>query len=268
MRSRRGLLTWLLLFWAGCGLLPVAAVVAQDPRLGVPPFFAGPRGLPQLPPQGAWGEIINVTSRWIVIQNHGGQQFPIAVDSLGEFLVRWPGSLDAIGRESLVEAVGRNMGSNVIQTGHIDVFEGSDRSLVVPTFHSLDPSPPGFFGMDPRFTMFMDPNVLGFDTQYLLSGWAYPGTATNPGMGGWHVVGTAIDRTPLRLLAPGNNLVALVADPGDQFTVSQVTRGAVSHIRKGDYAFLMPLDITARGLLLSQFVLYKTIPFAQFDPAR
>ena len=70
--------------------------------------------------------MINVTSRWIVIQNHSGQQFPIALDDIGEFLVRWPTSLDVL-TDAAVEAVGHDVGTNVVQTEHVDVFEG--RSL-------------------------------------------------------------------------------------------------------------------------------------------
>ena len=68
------------------------AATAQIPN-GDPAFDAvvgHPRGLPQLPPQGAWGEVINVTQRWLVIQNHAGQQFPISIDDIQEFLIRWP----------------------------------------------------------------------------------------------------------------------------------------------------------------------------------
>ena len=72
--------------------------------------------------------MINVTSRWIVIQNHSGQQYPIAADDIGEFLVRWPSSLDNLGPQSVVEAVGRDAGSNMVEVSHVDVFEGADRT--------------------------------------------------------------------------------------------------------------------------------------------
>ena len=52
-----------------------------------------------------------------------------------------------------------------------------------------------------------------------------------------------------------------------QFTVSQVTRGSMNYARKGDYAFLLPRAINPRGLSVSQLVLYKSIPFRQFNPA-
>src|SRR6516165_5126560 len=73
-----------------------------------PPLFdqlvRAPNSLPGLPPEGAWGEIINATPRWVVIQNHAGQQFPISVDAIGQFLTRWPSSIDALGPQSVVEA--------------------------------------------------------------------------------------------------------------------------------------------------------------------
>ncbi len=46
------------------------------------------------------------------------------------------------------------------------------------------------------------------------------------------------------------------------------SRGARSNLaRKGDYAFLMPRQINPKGLVLSQLVLYKSIPFRQFQLA-
>src|SRR6516164_6544799 len=71
-------------------------------HVGFDAVTAQPRGLPDLPPSGAWGEVINVTSRWLVIQNHAGQQFPIAIEDITEFLIRWPSSLDALEPDDLV----------------------------------------------------------------------------------------------------------------------------------------------------------------------
>ena len=111
--------------------------LSQGPRLAFDQIVGHPRGLPQLPPQGAWGEVINATPRWLVIQNHTGQQYPIALEDIGEFLVRWPSSLDQHGAESMVEAVGNDLGSNVVEVTHVDVFEGNDRTLVAPTYNSV-----------------------------------------------------------------------------------------------------------------------------------
>jgi hypothetical protein len=240
------------------------AALAQDRGAAFEQVVGHARGLPQLPPQGAWGEIINVTTRWVVIQNHSGQQYPIAVDDLGEFLVRWPSRLEALGNRSLVEAVGDDVGSNILQTQHIDVFEGADQSLVTPTYTSLLRDNAGVPAIDPGLNFMLNP--LGISQQSGLYGWAYP-ISPMLGLGTrLHLVGFAVNRAPLQLTVPGNNLITVTSQPGENFTVSQVTRGRVNYIRKGDYAFLMPQGITPRGLLLSQFVLYKTIPFRQFDP--
>jgi hypothetical protein len=252
-------------------LLPCALVMgirsrAQDPELAFEQVVGHPRGLPQLPPQGAWGEVINATSRWIVIQNHSGQQYPIAAADVGEFLVRWPRSLESLGPQSVVEAVGHDAGSNMVEVTHVDVFEGADRSLVAPTYNSLLPNNAVVTAVDPGFSRLM--NAWDYAGQNQLYGWAYP-----TGVGGdgspirLHVVGTVLERLPLRLSLPGNNIATVVAGDNVQFTVSQVTRGSMDFARKGDYAFLMPRQINAKGLVLSQLVLYKSTPYQRFTGA-
>ena len=52
--------------------------------------------LPPTPPQGAWGEVIMANKRWIVVQNNLGQQFPINIESIAQFLIRWPTQLSAL----------------------------------------------------------------------------------------------------------------------------------------------------------------------------
>ena len=112
---------WLRLLALGisCILFPTLTSLARQagvggfqPGAGQPLAFeqvvGQPMGLPHLPPQGAWGEVINVTSRWIVIQNHTGQQYPVAVDDIGEFLVRWPIGLDGLTGQSVIEAMGQD----------------------------------------------------------------------------------------------------------------------------------------------------------------
>jgi hypothetical protein len=257
-------------------MVPAFTTLAQDGRMafqaaaGRPMAFeqlvGQPRGLPQLPPQGAWGEIINVTSRWIVIQNHIGQQYPIAVDDIGEFLVRWPLTLDALTGQSVVEAMGQDNGNNVLLTDHIDVFEGGDRALVAPTYNSVLPNNALVTTIDPGFQRYMSPWDYG--GQNLLYGWAYPVNSGAVGIPSrLHVVGNAINRSPLQLGIPGNNIATVMPAGQDGFTITQVTRGTIAQVRKGDYAFMMPQQIGQKGLILSQFVLYKTIPFRQFNPA-
>jgi len=258
----------LLLSWV---LLACGGAQAQDRDVAFDAVVGQPRGLPQLPPDGAWGEVINVTPRWIVVQNHSGQQFPIAIDDIQDFLIRWPTSIDSLNPQSMVEAVGQTPGSNVVRTGHIDVFEGPDRSLVAPTNNSILPSNMVVTTLDPGFNRFMNPWDYG--GQNMLYGWAYPVPANLSGIPSrQHVVGNVLDRSApdqmVRIALPGNNFATLVADNPGGMTVTRVTRGRSDDVRKGDFAFMLPLQITARGLLLSQLVVYKQIPIERFNRNR
>ena len=62
-------------------------------------------------------------------------------------------------------------------------------------------------------------------------------------------------------------VATVIAGENVQFSVSQVTKGSITYARKGDYVFLLPTEVSPRGLVLSQLVLYKTMPFRQFNPA-
>lgn len=228
-----------------------------------------PVGVPHMPPQGAWGEIINVTDRWLVLQNHAGQQFPIAVEDIDEFLIRWPSSIDQISALSLVEAVGPSPGSNIVNVGHVDHFEGTDRTLVSPTYNQLLPNNMAVTTIDPGFNRFM--NAWDYGGQNLLYGWAYPvmpGAGLNGNPTRLHVVGNVLNRVPLQVGLPGNNFATILPDATGDITVTQVTVGSTRLTRKGDYAFLMPREAKPRGLWVSQLVLYKTIPFRQFNGGR
>jgi len=250
-------------------LLPGLVAKAQNGDVAFQAVVGQPRGLPQLPPQGAWGEVINVTARWIVVQNHAGQQFPIAIEDIQEFLIRWPTSINALTGQSIVEAVGQTPGSNIIRAGHIDVFEGPDRTLVAPTNLEMLPNNMVVTTLDPGFNRFMNP--WDYAGQNMLYGWAYPVPANISGIPSrQHVVGNVLDRNGqdqmVRVGLLGNNFATIVPDDTGQMTVTRVTRGIPALARTGDFAFMLPLQITPRGLILSQLVLYKQIPLAQFNP--
>ena len=138
--------------------------------------------------------------------------------------------------------------------------------LVQPTYNSLLPNNAVVTAIDPGFNRLM--NGWDYAGQSQLYGWAYP-----TGLGGnvapirLHVVGTVIQRFPLQVSLPGNNFATVVAGDNVQFTMSQVTRGSLDMARKGDYAFLMPQQINPKGLVVSQLVLYKSIPYAEFSSA-
>ena len=130
-RFGTGLLVALL---SSC-LLPGQVAMAQNGDIAFQAVVGQPLGLPQLPPQGAWGEVINVTSRWIVVQNHSGQQFPIAIDDIQEFLIRWPTSIER--PERTIPGRGRGPGRGVERrpgrTTSMSSTDPIERWLLPPT---------------------------------------------------------------------------------------------------------------------------------------
>jgi len=265
--GRSGIAAWLALGAAIALGAPRASAQDFDPvQAAVEEALNGrPRGLPPAPPEGAWGEVINVTDRWIVLQNHAGQQFPIALDDVQEFLIRWPGRADLISPEALVEAVGFSPGSNIIRTDHVDYFEGADRTLVAPTYAEILPNNMAVTTIDPGFNRYM--NAWDYGGQNLLYGWAYPipaGLQGNPAR--LHVVGSLLFPQPMQLAIPGNNVATVLPENAGGMTVTQITRGDARYVRKGDFAFLMPIEARLRGLRVAQLVVYKPMPLRQFNP--
>ena len=257
------------------GLVVLAAAVflvllwhspAQAQRLLGAPAQRPDQGgavLPVGPLEGAWAEVIMANAKWIVVQNQAGQQFPISTNSVNQFLIRWPYSVEQLGHESVVEALGQEFGSNVLRTDHVDVFEGADRNLVNPIYASLLPNNRPVTTLDPGFNRYM--NAFDIGAQNLLYGWAYP---ISPGELGiptrLHVVGNAMAINPLRLLLPGNNFATILPDMAGNMAVFQMTRGNSSFAEKGDLVYLLPTELTTRTVVVSQLVLYKKIPLRQF----
>lgn len=261
---KRLALVILALLLAIAGLQTVSA--QRNAANNRPALEQGPVDLPPPPPLGAWGEVIFANPRWMVVQNHQGQQFPIAMDAVGQFLIRWPTTLDALTNQSVIEAIGQDFGSNTLRTDHIDVFEGSDRSLVNPTFASLLPNNRLATTIDPSFNRFMN----GFDigAQNLLYGWAYP-INPNQMVNGipqrLHVVGNVFAVAPvLRVAVTGNNFATVLPLESGATTITQMTRGDTAFAEKGDLVYLMPTDMTPRTVVLSQVVLYKKMPLRAF----
>lgn len=252
-------LTWLLVVLAS--LVTVVATVEAQQLAGTGGSPFGPMALPPTPPQGAWGEVIMANTRWMVVQNQAGQQFPIANDAVAQFLIRWPTRLDVLTGNSVVEAIGPDQGNNSLLTDHIDIFEGADRDLVQQTYTNLLPNNRPITTIDPTFQRYM--NAFDIGAQNLLHGWAYP---VQPGINGIpgriHVVGPVVNIVPLQVGIPGNNFVTVL--PNDSMTTTRVTRGNTSYAEKGDLVFLMPLNLTTRTVVLSQAVLYKKMPITEF----
>jgi hypothetical protein len=225
--------------------------------------------VPPPPPQGAFYPIIFANAKWLVVQNEHGQQFPVAADAINAFLIRWPAALGDLSPAVLVEAIGPEVAGMVIQTNHVDLFMGSDQTLVQPGYASVLPIQRPATAIDPTFQRHMN----GFDiaAQNTLYSWVYPvATGDNGIPGQMHAVGNAISASPIRLGVPGNNFVGVLpANPG-VMSISQVTRGTVSFARKGDFAFLTPIQgrspVGEKTLYLGQAVLYKKMRRDQYSP--
>jgi hypothetical protein len=222
--------------------------------------------LPPPPPAGAWGEIIFANTEWLVIQNQLGQQFPIRFTDVvaNNFLVRWPTTPSALNPMiSLVEAMGPTIGSNTVNTGHIDVYEGADQSLVRPIINTILPINQPVTTLDPTYQRNM--NAFDIASQNMLYGWAFPVNPATSGIPGqMYVVGVFLRFNPLSLGTPGNVVATVLPDASNNITMTQVTRGLPVFAQKGDIAYLVPTNVTARGLVLSQLVLYKKVPRDKF----
>lgn len=217
-------------------------------------------GLPPVPPQGAWGEVIMADAQWIVVQNSAGQQFPIRYDRINQFLVRWPTDASNLTINSLVEAMGPSPGNNALQTDHVDVYEGPDQVLVTPTYRTLLSNNSVMTPLDPVWNRVV--NAYDYRAQAYLYGWIYPVGLANMSVGGrLHAVGNPISLVPtLQLGVPGNNVITVAPGATGMIQMTQVTLGSWSFVEKGDPVFLLTSGVTPDSLALQRLVLYKKIP--------
>ncbi len=250
-----------MLFAAGLGL----QARAQVGLLGSPLPNGGdgvfntfnPAGMQQarIPVSGSWGEIITVTPRWMVVQNQMGQQFPIAADRVGQFLVRWPYSTDQLSPQSMIEVLGPNgAGTHTVIADHIDVYEGSAQSLVSPTMSNLvgNNRSLNFIDIDQQ-------NTYGIVYYMSPEEYAMPNRL--------HVVGPfqGAGNGQLQIAGPGMNWFT-VQPSVNGMSVTQVTLGSNSYARRGDLVYLVPQNVGPRSVDVSQLVLYKKIPLRMFQP--
>ncbi len=251
----------------------VGAGAGAKPGAGVNPPVAGPRGAagPNIPPwtalraapqnfvspQGMWAEVIASTSRWIVVQNQEGQQFPIAADRIRQFLVRWPSSVNDLSPASMVEATGMQSGANTIMVDHIDVYEADAQNLVTPVVANLSLGP----------TQQVTPTTFDSFTQSSLgiTNWMEV-RDQNTGQNIMHVVGRSTGINPIQLSGFPSPPSVSVMPSSNGMSVTQVTLGTNSYAKKGDLVHLTPETALPRGLDVNQLVLYKKIPLRQFQP--
>ena len=210
-------------------------------------------GAPNIPASGDWAEIVTVTSKWLVIQNQKGQQFPVSLDAIAEAAIRWPIVPSQISAGALLETTGLDLASNGVRTDHVDVFEGSARRMVWPIYQKLIG-----FNRKPTAMDTLNIGLYGFYGVPML-----PGEEMMPNR--LHVAGPIAAMNPLQIAASGNNTVPIVpADSGITFT--QVTPGNISYLRPGDLLYVVPSDLNQKTLILSQLVAYKPMSFSNFVP--
>jgi hypothetical protein len=208
----------------------------------------------RIPPQGTWAQIINVTSKWMVVQNQLGQQFPISSDRVRQFLIRWPHSTDRLTPQSVIEVFGPNIGSNTIIADHMDVYENDAQNLVSPT--ATDASTFNW-GLNP-----IDVDQLNtYGVQFYMTPEEYSRPARSHVVG--RSLGTGFDGVKVEGL--GQNWYTIQPSLNGM-SVTQITLGSNSYAQRGDLVYIVPENISPRSLDVTQLVLYKKIPFRAYQP--
>jgi hypothetical protein len=205
---------------------------------------------PTVPREGDWAEVIMANSRWMVLQNAQGQQFPLSFGDIRQFVIRWPTRLELVDPSAFLEATGVNVGSNQLRTNHIDVYEGTARTMVTPTVLNL-------FGANRVLTPFDVNQQQTYGTIFPMLPFEYAMPAR------LHVVGNILGVDPLRVGVDGNNwAVILPADDG--LNMTQVTVGTPTYVKKGDLVYYIPDTAGPKSLTVSRVILYKKIPLRDY----
>ncbi|HEX8199030.1 MAG TPA: hypothetical protein VF590_00980 [Isosphaeraceae bacterium] len=210
----------------------------------------GPDGLvfPRFSPQGEWAEVLTVTPRWLVLQNQQGQQFPVNIDSVQLFFMRWPTSPDRLTPDALIEAYGAIRFSNQIVTDHVDVFQGPSRAMTTPRQDPYD-----------QFDQLVIPSsIIGRE-------YTFGDDFRNSGNTGQpvqlHVAGPVVNRNPLTVMTPGNSPVSILGPQGLPLMFLK-TQGAMPLVQPGDLAWFVTIGSGPRSLSLAQLWVYKSVPFS------
>jgi len=247
-------------------VLALAVVVLPLRSEGQVPGNQGQTFIPQTggflaPPMnsGAWAEVITATPKWLVIQNADGQQFPVSLSrqDIGLFVVRWPTTPSRLTPNSVVEVAGIDLGSNRVLSGHLDVFEPDAQSLLGGYWPSVLAITAAGRVQTP-YAADQNASYNGWDAVYLISGEA-------PMPSRYHIVAPVGSVDPMTLAVGNGNFYAIVPPTGGTH-MSRVTLGSANYVRPGDLVYFIPVQATAKGLVLSQLVVYKDIPFDQFGP--
>jgi len=208
----------------------------------------------QVPPQGDWAEVVTIKDQWLVLQNGKGQQFPVSLAGVNLFVIRWPTDLGDVPPDALVDIYGFDVGSNQMQTDHVDVYEDATAHVmnIRPTYESL-----ARLGM--LANNFVIQKNLQINQFQPLEGPASGPVVAN-GQPSWmHVVGSIVGLNPLQVMTPGF-IVVTVLPQANGMTATLVTPGSSSFVRKGDLAYFIPSEPTPKSLNLAQLVIYKKVP--------
>ena len=239
---------------------------AQDPELAFEQVVGHPRGLPQLPPQGAWGEVINVD---VALDRDPESLGPAVSDrrpktSASSWSAGRPVSITWTRR-----AWSRRSAATPAPTWSRSATSTSSRGAIAtslrrPTTSCL-PNNAVVTTVDPGFQSLHERVGLRRPEPALWLGLSDERWAGNSHPFGCTWLARSFSAFRLQVSLPGNNFATVVA--GDNVAIHNES-GDAGHdrtwSRKGDYAFLMPQQINPKGLVLSQLVLYKSIPYRQF----
>jgi hypothetical protein len=260
IRKKLGIAAALGLLVAGASSFPARAqvgIVTPNPYGAdgaYNTFNTGGLQQVRLPPQGVWAEVITATSRWMVVQNQAGQQFPIASDRVRQFLIRWPSSTDQLTPQSVIEVTGPEAGSNVIISDHIDIYEADAQGLVSPAVNNL-------YGYNRTVSSFDTDQQNTYGVVY----WMSPEEYAIPSR--MHIVGNSVGGGggAVRVAGFGQNWYTIQPSVNGM-SVTQVTLGNNSYAQRGDVVYVVPQNVTTRSLDVMQLVLYKKMPLRSFQP--
>jgi hypothetical protein len=205
---------------------------------------------PSVEPQGVWGEVIMANGKWIVLQNAQGQQFPISYEAIRQFVVRWPTRLDLAAQDAFFEVTGVDATSNQVRANHVDVFEGSAKTLVTPTMQRL-------FGANRVITPLDVEQMQIYGGVFVFS----PAEMAIPPR--IHMVGNLVGVEPMRIGVEGNNAIAVLPAP-EGIDMTQVTLGSADFVRKGDMVYYIPEAAFEKSIGVTRLILYKTVFFRAF----
>lgn len=204
-------------------------------------------------PRAGWAYVLSASPKWIVLQTERGYQYPVSVPDISLFLMRWPTTVDRIrADEALIEANGIDVGSNRVQTNHVDVYQGAARDLVRPAMFQ-----PAMVQITPNVSLQANLFQNMFQPMF---GVANGPVMANPQPSRTQIVGPLVGVVPpaLQLGIGGGNWATVVpADPVDGLSMSLVTLGQTNQLKRGDPVFYLADGAAPKGLILLQLIVYK-----------